>query len=441
MVGIREKIGFAVLALIILGGSGYILSTLYIQPFIFEDPPGENDPPDVIDLPDPPEDNGKLRSLIIQSNADFVVYDLPGNGSVENPYVIDGGTEEYTNYKIKISGTTVHIVIQNCSFIGSGGSLDDGITLEDIELGGINITGNEFNNNFRGISLRTYVNLHITNNNFRDNGFAGVASYYSKNLHLTNNRFYNSGLHIMSVTNYLDTITIEDNYVNDKKLGYFGNTDNITITCNQEYGQLVFIGCNNIYISDIDIQNTNEGILCIYSSNITITRSSISGCIHGIQFMVCSEINILNNTIDENREGFSCAASNGVIKDNIISINMYGLRLSNSHSLLVTGNKIHNNSNFAMYLFRSSNNVITDNRLESSGIGLKLTDYSDNNLIHHNVFNQNTNQAEDNCQGNIWYDSNTLHGNFWSDFNGGVYLIPGTADSVDPYPHSIDDFY
>ena len=287
--GLTQKIAFIVLSMLVFGGTVYVITTV-VDVNIFDDIPDETDSPDIPeppDFPNPPDPPpiGDMSTITINSNADFGAYDIPGNGTITSPYVIDGSIYGSDSYKITISKTTVHVVIQNCSFIGSGEFSDVGITLENIELGSITITGNEFICNNRGIIVKSYVELHITNNYFRDNVFAGVASYYAKNMHLINNEFYNAGFHIMSVISYVDTLTIENNTVNEKILGFFGNTDNITITNGEQYGQLIFIGCNNIYISDVNIQNTGEGILCIYSSNITVTDSSISYCYHGIFFM------------------------------------------------------------------------------------------------------------------------------------------------------------
>jgi hypothetical protein len=58
-------------------------------------------------------------------------------------------------------------------------------------------------------------------------------------------------------------------------------------------------------------------------------------------------------------------------------------------------------------------------------------------IIHHNKFigNGEVPLATDNGNNNIWYDITTNECNYWSDYLGtGVYLIEGTAGSIDPYP-------
>ena len=36
----------------------------------------------------------------------------------------------------------------------------------------------------------------------------------------------------------------------------------------------------------------------------------------------------------------------------------------------------------------------------------------------------------------MWYDDDSKHGNWWDNYDGkGEYLIDGSAESVDKYPH------
>jgi parallel beta-helix repeat protein len=108
----------------------------------------------------------------------------------------------------------------------------------------------------------------------------------------------------------------------------------------------------------------------------------------------------------------------------------------------LTNNYCLNNS-VGIYLLSSDFNVLSWNLLYNNGFGINLTSDSDNNLIHHNNFinNSNSPQANDDGINNQWYDSETKEGNFWSDYSGsGDYLITGSAGSVDPYPTKILPF-
>lgn len=94
--------------------------------------------------------------------------------------------------------------------------------------------------------------------------------------------------------------------------------------------------------------------------------------------------------------------------------------------------------------------VITYNLLENNkAFGVFLDSDSDDNIIHHNNFIDNNlddilvgifdgfSQAFDHGTDNTWYDTETLIGNYWSDWSGtGSYVIDGLADASDPYPQS-----
>ena len=68
-----------------------------------------------------------------------------------------------------------------------------------------------------------------------------------------------------------------------------------------------------------------------------------------------------------------------------------------------------------------------------------MTSSSKTNTIHHNNFVDNnpsgTSQAYDGGTKNVWFDSQNLEGNYWSDWSGtGSYSIDGYGGTVDSYP-------
>ncbi len=107
---------------------------------------------------------------------------------------------------------------------------------------------------------------------------------------------------------------------------------------------------------------------------------------------------------------------------------------------------ICNNSNVGIYLENSDFCVVTYNLLEENRLfGVFLDSDCDENIIHHNNFVDNnlggifgiTSQACDHGTTNTWYDTETLVGNYWSDWSGtGNYLIGGEAGVSDPFPQS-----
>ncbi|RDE17373.1 MAG: hypothetical protein C4K49_03180, partial [Candidatus Thorarchaeota archaeon] len=75
------------------------------------------------------------------------------------------------------------------------------------------------------------------------------------------------------------------------------------------------------------------------------------------------------------------------------------------------------------------NNTVCDNE----GTGISVT--GNGHHIYWNTICRNGRNAVDSGSGNTW-DDGARCGNFWDDMTpGAVYLIPGTAGSVDHYPN------
>ncbi len=89
-----------------------------------------------------------------------------------------------------------------------------------------------------------------------------------------------------------------------------------------------------------------------------------------------------------------------------------GVFLNRVDNCTVNDNKI-SNLEAGIYLFESSNNLLSNNMVYSNlDCGIKLLSSPDN-VIYRNYFN-NTNNARDN-KFNTWNDS---RGNYWSDYEG-----------------------
>ncbi len=185
--------------------------------------------------------------------------------------------------------------------------------------------------------------------------------------------------------------------MNGKKLGYYTNL-NSTIIAEPVYGQLILINCTNVTVRDQILYNATTGLF-LYSCTYSV---------------------IINNTCNNN--------------------DYYGIYLRYSGSATVANNTCSNNNNYGIEFYYSNFCVVTYNLLqENGGYGIYLRYDSDNNLIHHNIFEDNnlggTSQVFDDGTNNTWYDSETQEGNYWSDWSGtGSYAIDGEANSVDLYP-------
>jgi len=187
--------------------------------------------------------------------------------------------------------------------------------------------------------------------------------------------------------------------------------------------------CSNNYNSIDDVNKQGNGISTRYSNNAIIEDNTCENCGTGISSFRSNNTDILRNTCDDNNEGIMIYSQDCLLEDNNLNHNFVGIMIMGSQTLEVTGIS-----------------VISNTVTSSMVYGIEFYSYTTNNVIHHNVFQDNalggTSQAYDVGTNNIWYDTSTNQGNYWSDWSGsGSYSIDGSAGSEDPYPlSSISEF-
>ncbi len=402
--------------------------------------------------------------ISITSDSNFTDYGFPGSGTVEEPYIIEGYNITTTDDNgIFISMTTKYFVIRNCyveaKYSGicifnvtdgtatvinntcsnnywegimlyySGSSTvtnntcnnnGDGIYLS--YSGSSTVTNNTCNsNNGEGIKLCHSGSSTVTNNTCNNSDWDGIKLYNSDSSTVTNNTFTNCGLYIdeHTIDAYL-SYTIENNWVNGKKLGFYTNLDSTTIS-EPIYGQLILVKCNSVTVCDQILNYASVG-LSLYSctSSVIINNTCNNNYYQGIKFYYSESAKVENNTCNNN---------------------WVGIKLHYSGSSTVINNTCTNNNKWGIFLASSTFCVVTYNLLqENEGYGVYSSSGSDNSIIHHNTFVDNnlggTSQARDDGGTNTtWYDTETQEGNYWSDWSGiGNYSIDGSACSFDLYP-------
>ncbi len=462
----------------------------------------------------------------ITSDSDFEVF--PGTGTEIDPYVIEGYNITTTDDNgIYITYTTKYFTVRNCYVEASNNGIYidnvaegtatvinntcnnngyDGIKIDS--SGSSTVINNTCNNNTRGIRLYYSGSSTVTNNTCSNNNY-GILLYYSGSSTVTNNTcnnntrgiyledsgsstvvnntFTNCGLDIFEYTidAYL-SYTIENNWVNGKKLGFYTNLDS-TIIEEPIYGQLILVNCTNVTVRDQILNNATIGLSLGFCTSSAIINNTCSNNIIGIYLHSSDSLTVINNTCSNNNYGIyldfsdsltvinnTCNNNNSsgiwlwdsrssTVEKNTCNNNNYGINLHSSGSSLVNNNTCSNNSNYGINLYSSSgstvekntcnnnNNygiyldssdfcVVTYNLLqENENYGVYLESRSNNNLIHHNTFVDNnlggTSQAYNSGTNNYWYDTSKQEGNYWSDWSGtSYYSIDGDADSVDLYP-------
>ncbi len=398
------------------------------------------------------------EAIVISSDTDFEVF--PGTGTAEDPYLIEGYNITTTDFNgIYIRGTTKYFVIRNC-YVDAG---INGIYVDDASSGTAAVVNNTCDNNDYGIKLESSGNSTVTNNNCSNNGRCGIRlesfgnstvvnNNCNNNLYgivlddsnrsmVANNTFTNCGLYISedNIDAYL-LYTVENNWVNGKKLGFYTNLDS-TIISESVYGQLILINCTLVTVHNQILNNASTGLFLRYCTYLDIINNTCNNNLYGIVLDDSIRSTVANNNCNNNYWGIVLDSSvNSTVTNNICDNNDWsGISLWSSNRSTVANNNCSNNL-YGIFLQYSAFCIITYNLLqENEKYGVYLFPGSDNNFIHHNNFVDNnlggTSQARDECTNNYWYDIETLEGNYWSDWTGtGNYPISGSAFSVDLYP-------
>ena len=326
--------------------------------------------------------------IIIQNNTAFETYGFPGNGSVADPYRIEGlNITTSDTYGISIQLVNVYFIIQDC-YIDAGdfgiylmscsyfaeiknnyivNNLDSGIFLEDAL--GTNVTDNICKNNYYGIQT-DYADFSVFKNNTCDNNNYGIYLYDTYESFILENKCSKNayGIHSSSVTENV----YQGNIIKDGVRGFY-------ITDGSEH---------NI------IDNYFENMSVYAMTCVSISNSNLS----------------LNTVVDVFAMGFSFGSCiNLLVTNNSVSDSKWGIVMTSSDNGIYIFNLFENNTNY----------------------GIQVEDANcDNNIFHHNAFIDNaageSSQAYDIGTNSTWYDITTLEGNYYNDYIGtGNYSIDG----------------
>jgi len=349
--------------------------------------------------------------IYINGNDDFTPENgvVAGNGTKENPYIIEGWEINASNADgIRIENTTVYFVIRNCYIHDNNGSA---IYLFSV-LNGCML------NNICSANANYGVFVHFSHYNvinkcsISNNGIGGVCLYFSLNNSIHNCNFLNNGVFIWGsrLSHYIHNI--RDNKINDKELFYIVNGSNIKLG-NLSAGQLFLVGCNNVIIKNMVINNVEIGIEIIFCKNILLEGNSFLKIGIGILISRSKIISIINSSFSENdlfgiyagdsskveingckiyRSYYSITLGSvniSIIKNCSLFNNYYGILLYNTHDSIITYCKMGSNNLFGLMLWysrrsRISYNLCLNNRIDGLSVYSSSNNTIENNFCMNN---------------------------------------------------------
>jgi parallel beta-helix repeat protein len=287
--------------------------------------------------------------------------------------------------------------------------------------------------------------------NFTDYGFPGDGSagdpFRIEDLNITISGDYpilfsgNNTKHFVIQNCFLKTDTNIGIYLGKYyKMGE-GTVNILYNIIDTEYREgILLYGGNYSVISGNSIESYAYGVSIQYGYHSFVSENIIAaGDDDGISLEHCDNSTISRNNCTRGFNGiYTYQSSNLLINNNNCTQNHGGIYIDEGTNNTIISNVLVDNSNFGIDTNYCYDSIFRNNLLqENSNYGIYINLNSDNNIIHHNAFIDNggvSSQAKDDGANNVWYDTISLEGNFWSNWVSGSYSIDGTASSVDPYP-------
>lgn len=318
--------------------------------------------------------------------------------TITRPVSLQGMNQHGTIIDGNQTGDIIKITAENVTVTGFT-IQNSGLTMEFSGIfmsgsSGNNISFNIINTNYHGIRLQFSHNNVIEDNVITDNHY-GLTTSASNGEVIDDNSFS---------SNNVTGISIVDS---------FNETLHNNMLVNNEYGIQLIASSNNRLTENNITLNNNYGIYLFNSNN---SRFS-------------------SNELSSNKDSgiwLSQSAGN-LFEHNDVHLNArFGVYLSNSTANIISRNDISENEQFGLRCDYSDLNEILGNIFYKNLIRGTILFYSNNSMIFHNNFVNNT-QSLASVNSKSLFD-NDMEGNYWSDYNG----TDENQDGIGDLPYIVD---
>ncbi len=399
-----------------------------------------------------------------------------GEGSSDQPYIIEGLNITADGNCIQISDVRVHFIIRDCLLTsinpGSGNGMDiynaTNFIIEDSM-----ISENDF-----GVHLLLCQNVTFNNNTIHSNLDDGIYIEESSYCTLILNRIYDSYTGIYGEDCSYVNVTDNTFYLNGYQAIYARIGTNWTIVENTIFDN----DFEGVYLWNIDYgiishneiyNSTYNGIQMYFSENCTIEDNVIhdNGWYEapmntgsGVYTRDAEGVRLIDNQLYNNsmHGAYIRDSSNNIIEGNTVYSNYgllgegCGIYLSNADETSIIDNIAYNNTQNGITGWYAdnctyTNNMVYDNTMDgfdisysvnctletnvvydNGGYGIQIANGDNNFMIANDLGWNYLGNALDDAGDNYW---NTTVGNYWSDYEGQqLYTIAGSGDAIDYHP-------
>ncbi|MHA1928704.1 MAG: right-handed parallel beta-helix repeat-containing protein [Candidatus Thorarchaeota archaeon] len=291
----------------------------------------------------------------------------------------------------------------------------------------ISIEGNRMTDVVFAFNVYESEYIKLLDNDIDTETYRDIYLSVSRYCEIEGNTMESSGIYIEGISPTHWNHSIENNYIDNRKIGYFIDSTNRVIQAD-DYAQIILAFCQNVTVTNGVFSNVQEGVVMAYCEGCELSNSLLTENIYsGVKLFYTTSCTITDCNITEN---------------GLFPYGYGGILLAWTDGTTITRNRIYSNNGTGisngLYLGMGSRNcLIYNNVITNNTYGITFSFDSEDNIIYGNIIGWNSElNALDYGHNNTW-DNGLDVGNCWSDYNGtGSYEIPGGADAIDRFPQN-----
>lgn len=342
---------------------------------------------------------------------------IKGNSSKSTIVDAGGNGNGFTIKKSPCSIETLKVINSGDSLFHTGILADD----EMVTIKSCNISG--FN---AGIKVSTSHDMAVIQKNSIFDCSLGISINGADECNIQDNTIWNSQTSIFisasegntikgnqmtgagfmfsggSVTQWTSHTIDISNKVNGRSVRYFKNL----ITTPFQFpspGQLILANCKSNSFANLDITDTNYGVIAGYCDKINLVKIlSNHNDRGGFYVFDCTNMNFRDCTASYNADGgFQVLSSENNVFDNVTCSNNddFGIMFNNqNHNNKVENSNIQHNKDGIVITSSSDNNTISDSTICHNTVGVAIGDFAlvcqDNKVIRNQFWNHSGSAVE-----------------------------------------------